>query len=85
MSKSESINDTELENIINNSSKNLINANEKIDVVQPKRISAAGIEIRNFSKIIKMQKDVFNPSTPRRNGFETARTACKFVNNGKKY
>ena len=84
MSKDWSIHETELEKIINNSSNNSINANEKIDVVQPKRIPTADVKIRNFGKIIQMQKNVFKPSTPRRDGFETARTARKFVNNGKK-
>ena len=82
MSKNESIDNTELENIVNNSSKETICENERIDVVQPKRISTAGIKIRNFGKITQMKKDVFKPSTPRRDGLETARTARKFVNHG---
>ena len=75
----------ELEDIVENTSLQDQQPAFKIDTYEPKRVVTAGIPIRKFGKLAKLQKDVLQPTTPRREDLGTARTARKFKNNGSLY
>lgn len=75
--------DEELEDVVETTSNKQIGKKEfKIEATEAKRAVTAGIPIRNFAKLNQLKNNVFKPTTPKRDGFETARTARKMTNQG---
>lgn len=54
----------------------------KLPQEETKRITTAGIPIRNFDRVNNLA-NVYKPTTARRDDFHTARSAMKFANPGK--